>query len=96
MDELIKLLDENLEYISHEIDNDTIYITVMSIRDNVICPYCQQPSTKVHSKYEKSFQNLPIQGKNVSSITASHLLKSGVATVSKSTVCNILKKKKLQ
>jgi len=35
------------------------------LSNNVICPYCQQPPTKVHSKYEKSFQDLPIQGKKL-------------------------------
>lgn len=32
MEELIKLLDENLEYIDYSILNDTIYINVRSIR----------------------------------------------------------------
>jgi transposase len=141
MDELIKLLSENLEYVSHEIINDTIYIRVKSIREILVCPYCNGTSDKVHSLYERSFQDLPIQGKkvvifinnrkmfcknseckhktfaetydflmpkgkktrrledeivklslNVSSITASYLLSERVATVGKSTICNLLKK----
>ena len=137
------MLDTNLEYIKHEIVNDTLKIWVKSNRKEVICPYCQTVSTKVHSHYERSFQDLPIQGKkviviinnkkmfcnnpkcshktfaetykflspkgkktkrleneiinismNVSSITASNILNRGVAKVSKSTVCNLLKKRK--
>jgi len=65
MDEIIKLLDKNLEYIIHEIIGDTIFINVVSNRDTVICPYCGIPSSKVHSRYERRFQDLPIQGKKV-------------------------------
>ncbi len=142
MDELIKLLDENLEYESHEIINDTIYIKIKSMREKVKCPYCGKHSSKVHSHYKRSFQDLPIQGKkvtfiinnrkmfcnntdcnsttfaesfdflsfkakkskrlndeiinismNVSSLTATDLLRNGVANIGKSTVCNLLKKR---
>lgn len=65
MDEFIKLLDKNLEYVNHEIINDTCYITVISNRKEVNCPFCGQISTKVHSTYERKFQDLPIQGKKV-------------------------------
>jgi len=65
MDEFIKLLDKNLEYVSHEFIEDTIYINVISNRDEVTCPFCGKPSAKVHSHYKRSFQDLPIQGKKV-------------------------------
>jgi transposase len=68
MDELIKLLDENLEYVRHEFINDTINIHVISNRKDVVCPFCGQISTKVHSRYIRSFQDLPIQGKKVNVI----------------------------
>jgi len=142
MDEIIKLLDENLEYIIHKIIGNTIFINVVSNREAVICPHCGTPSSKVHSHYERSFQDLPIQGKkvtvilnnrkmfcnnpdckhttfaesfdflkfkakktkrleneiinismNVSSLTATDLLKYSVADVGKSTICNLLKKR---
>ena len=47
MDEFIKLLDPSLDYISHEIIGDTIFIRVASKR---------------HSAYERSFQDLPVMG----------------------------------
>jgi len=142
MDEIIKLLDENLQYIIHKIIGNTIFINVVSNRKVVICPYCGSPSSKVHSHYERNFQDLPIQGKkvrvildnrkmfcrnpdcnhttfaenfdflkfkakktkrleneiinismNVSSLTATDLLKHSVADVGKSTICNLLKKR---
>ena len=142
MDEIIKLLDENLEYTFHKITGDTIFIHVVSNREAVICPYCGNASSKVHSRYERSFQDLPIQGKkvriilnnrkmfcnnpdcnhttfaesfdclkfkakktkrlenkiinismNVSSLTATDLLKDSVADVGKSTICNLFKKR---
>lgn len=143
MDDFIKLLDESLEYVDHEMFGDRIYITVISTREEVNCPYCGKPSSKVHSRYERIFQDLPMQDKkvtillrnrkmfcnnqdcqhttfaetfeclpfkatrtkrlddeiinisiNVSSLTAAAFLKSSVANVGKSTVCNLIKKKK--
>jgi len=63
MEEIVKLLDENLEYVKHEVSGDRITIWVKSAKKEVICPYCGKPSKKVHSRYERSFQDLPIQGK---------------------------------
>ena len=143
MDELIKLLNENLEYISHEIIDDTIYITVTSTTTEWICPHCECVSSRVHSRYERCFQDLPIQGKkvivilknkkifcdneeckattfaekfsfinnkakrsirledeilrvssNCSSVAASQLLSSSTATIGKSTICSLLKKRR--
>jgi transposase len=65
MDKFIKLLDENLNYVNHEIVGNTIFIHVVSNRDIVICPYCGKPSAKVHSHYERKFQDMPMQGKKV-------------------------------
>lgn len=142
MDELIKLLDRNLNYIRHEIKDDYFYIYVESNRDSFECPQCGCSSTQVHSRYERSFQDLPIQGfkvmivlsnrkffcknpecsyktfiesfsfikhkakktirledeivrlsTNVSSVTASKILKNQIANVGKSTICNLLKKR---
>ena len=65
MNALVKLLDENLEYQSHSLDGDTIYLTVSSTRHEVSCPFCGMTATKVHSVYKKSFQDLSIQDKKV-------------------------------
>ena len=65
MNNLIKLLDNNLEYIELELIDDTIYISLKSIKEYVCCPYCCAPSNKVHSRYKRSFQDLPIQGLKV-------------------------------
>lgn len=63
MDEFIKLLDEHLDYLEHEISDDTIIIYISSNRKEVICPYCGCKSSKLHSTYERSFQDLPLMGK---------------------------------
>lgn len=60
MNEFIKLLDPGLDYISHEIIGDTIVIRVASNKEEAVCPYCGCTSTKKHSVYERSFQDLPI------------------------------------
>lgn len=61
MDVFIKLLNRNLEYVSHKLIDDTIYIRVVSIREEIVCPFCGQPSSKIHSHYDRSFQDLPMQ-----------------------------------
>lgn len=143
MDEFIKLLDGNLDYLEHEIVDDTIFIYVTSNREEVTCPYCGQSSSRAHSTYKRSFSDLPIQGKkvkliidnrkifcdnpscgyttfaerfdflsnkakktkrleneivrlslNCSSTAASQILKKSVVEVGKSTVCNLLKKRR--
>ena len=142
MDEFIKQLDHNLDYISHEIIDGKCYITVASNRKEVICPFCGFPSSKTHSVYRKTFQDLPILGNKVfiilhnkkmfcnnpdcshttfaerfdfisdkakktkrledeivrlsinsSSNAAAKILKKNVVDVSKSTICNFLKKR---
>jgi transposase len=65
MDELIKMLDNDLRYIRHELIGDTFYIYVESESKEAICPFCKSGSTRVHSVYERSFQDLPMQGKKV-------------------------------
>jgi len=62
MDEFIKLLDEQLGYLEHEIENDKVIIYVESNRKEVSCPYCGETSIKTHSLYEKRFQDPSING----------------------------------
>ena len=49
------LLDENLQYIIHEIIDNTIFINVISNREVVIRPYRGSSSSKAHSHYKKKF-----------------------------------------
>lgn len=65
MDEFIKALDENLNYLEHHIKGNTCVITVISNRLGVKCPFCGHLSSRVHSVYPKTFQDLPIQDKKV-------------------------------
>lgn len=65
MESIIKMLDTSLEYISHELIDNTLYITVNSNKEALRCPNCGTLTNKVHSRYPKSFQDLPIQGKKV-------------------------------
>lgn len=141
MQEMVRLLDDNLTYLEHRLSGDCIIISVESSREEAPCPYCGKASTRVHSTYERSFQDLPMQGKKVyvritnrkyfcdnrkcphttfaesfsflkpkakkserlineimkvslevSSVSASRMLRDGVADVSKSTICDMLKK----
>lgn len=143
MDEFIKILDSNLEYISHEIVDDTAFIQVVSTNTVWACPHCGCPSSRVHSRYERCFQDLPMLGKKTiivlrnkkifcdneecsattfaekfpflahkgkrtlrledeilrvssscSSVAAAQLLTTATATIGKSTICSLLKKRR--
>jgi transposase len=75
LNELIKLLDSDLEYVSHEIDGNVIHIYVVSARKEAVCPYCGQSSGRVHSHYERRFLDLPMQGKKVEIIILNRKLR---------------------
>ena len=65
MDDLIKMLDSTLTLIEKNLEGDTLYLHVESNRASIQCPFCGEYSTKTHSTYERSFQDLPIQDKKV-------------------------------
>lgn len=63
--ELMLLPDEHLGYVSHEADSTGIRMHVESTTNEAVCPYCGEKSHKVHSRYERELQDLPMQGKKV-------------------------------
>ena len=66
MTNIITLPDDKLKYISHSINESrTIIINVESMSKESICPYCGTVSNKVHSRYMRKIQDLPIQGQKV-------------------------------
>ena len=65
MEELITLLDKNLVCTNIDISAEFIRFSVTSTRKECICPSCQHASSRVHSHYNRSFQDLPIQDKKV-------------------------------
>lgn len=65
MEELIRLLDNDLQYEGYEIRGEELFISVSSGRKVAICPYCKHPSGQVHSRKQRTLKDLPIQGKKV-------------------------------
>lgn len=65
MDEFVKLLCRELDYVNHAISEDLIYIYVKSNRAEPKCPYCGIEGKKIHSHYKRRFRDLPMQGKKV-------------------------------
>jgi glutaredoxin-related protein len=58
----MRLLDENLKYIKHEIHDDKIFLYAKSKRKQPDCPYCGKTSKNVQSRVKRTLQDLPIQG----------------------------------
>jgi len=48
-----------------DISATTVLITAKSATSNNVCPTCGQPSTRVHSYYERRIADLPISAKSV-------------------------------
>lgn len=65
MQDYINMLSHNLKYISKNEDNNSIIFLVESTVKSPICPYCGTPSSRCHSKYKKSFDDLPLNNKKV-------------------------------
>ena len=65
MHDFVTMLDKNLIYIAHKIKDDKLIIKVASSRAMAQCPYCKTYSTKVHSTYQREFQDLPIMNMKV-------------------------------
>ena len=65
MEELIKELDKNLKVDNYSVEGKSIMFEVSSTRETAACPFCGKESPYVHSKYTRSFQDLPIQNKKV-------------------------------
>ena len=65
MREIINLLEKNLKYDGYNIEADKIHIQVKSKRKVLNCPICREKSKKVHSRYKRTVQDLPIGDKKV-------------------------------
>lgn len=56
MDEIIKLLSLNLECIDYKLKENLYVFTVRSTKKEVLCPYCNKASSKVHSVYPQNLK----------------------------------------
>ncbi len=64
-EELIKDLDKKLTVKDVSRDEKDIYITCEMNTTQSKCPYCDEESDKIHSKYIRTINDLPIQNKGV-------------------------------
>lgn len=65
MEDYINELSTDLNLISTEKSKNGYVFTVESKLESVICPYCGKSSNKCHSKYYKSIDDIPLNGKRV-------------------------------
>ncbi|MDR1372002.1 MAG: transposase family protein [Dysgonamonadaceae bacterium] len=70
MEEVYSLPDTNLREVSVAVGKDKIEIAVESSRRSAKCPYCGKSSDKVHSRYHRVLQDVPMQGKRVKIVLA--------------------------
>ncbi|OLR26108.1 hypothetical protein BLD50_08755 [Bacillus cereus] len=60
MKRTLSVLDDNIQYVSHEFIDNQIIFRAKTKYIKAICPYCRMESGKVHSKYYRVFQDLPV------------------------------------
>ncbi|OTW74716.1 hypothetical protein BK702_32735 [Bacillus thuringiensis serovar cameroun] len=60
MKKILSSLDSNIQYLNHEFRGDTIVFQAKTKCVKATCPYCGIETYKVHSKYHRVFQNLPV------------------------------------
>jgi len=65
MKEIIRMLDKNLKYEGYKIKDDEIHIQVKSKKKTLNCPECGEKTKKIHSRYIRRVQDLPIGDKKV-------------------------------
>ena len=61
--ELIKLLSSDLECINSRLKDNKVILEIQSTKQQVICPYCSNASSKIHSVYQREIQDIPMQDK---------------------------------
>jgi hypothetical protein len=65
MEEFINQISNDLQYISHYIEDDVYHILIKSKEEYKKCPNCHQKSDNVHCKYTRRIKDLPIGDKKV-------------------------------
>jgi transposase len=56
-------LGEGLELTQVEQHGDQLVLHVTAISPSALCPLCQQPATRLHSRYRRVAKDLPCAGK---------------------------------
>ena len=65
MDFIVKDLDNNYRLDAFRNKADKIVFEISSEISTANCPYCGKESKRIHSRYQREVQDLPIQGKKV-------------------------------
>jgi transposase len=62
---LFFLLGEGLELTRVERQEDQLVLHVTATSPSTLCPLCQQPATRLHSRYRRVVKGLPCAGQHV-------------------------------
>ena len=65
MDFIVKDLDNNYKLDAFRNKADKIIFEISSEISTANCPYCGKESKRIHSRYQREIQDLPMQGKKV-------------------------------
>ncbi|PEZ37707.1 hypothetical protein CN345_10415 [Bacillus thuringiensis] len=60
MKNILSSLDSDIQYVSHELRGDQIVFQAKTKCVKATCPYCGMETHKIHSKYHRVFQDLPV------------------------------------
>lgn len=62
MEELVRKLDENLDFVKTQKVGDTLEVWTRSTRKEAECPYCHQISSSGWEWTVRAFQDIPVNG----------------------------------
>lgn len=75
VDFIVKDLDSNYRLDAFRNKADKIIFEISSAISTANCPYCGKESKRIHSRYQREVQDLPIQGKKVVLLVLTVLLR---------------------
>lgn len=62
MEKLVRKLFSGTEYLSHRLESEELILELEAVQSESVCPHCHEKSSKVHSRYQRKFSDLPIKG----------------------------------
>ena len=59
------LLDKHRNISNVKIDDNNVFVELLSTQNHSYCPCCNKKSSRIHSKYNRTLMDLPLLGKKV-------------------------------
>lgn len=65
MIDLTMFSHKDLNISNVKIDDNNVFIELLSTQSHSYCPCCNKKSSRIHSKYNRTLMDLPLLGKKI-------------------------------